>query len=144
MPNLQVSRTSTKSPEALWEVIADFPNIADWNSGVKASFATSAEARGVGATRHCDLSPAGALEERVLEWDEGKRMKIAVDSSQKAPVKTATVDFSITPEADGVRLVVDYEFTPKGGAAGRAAAPALKKVFTKAFTGFLNEWDETA
>ncbi len=144
MPSLQVTRTSTKSPDALWEVIADFPNIANWNSGVKTSVATSTGTTGVGATRHCELSPAGALDERVLEWEEGRRVKIAVDKASKAPIKYATADFSITPEGDHVRLDVDYQFEPKGGVAGRAASPALKRAFAKAFNGLLAEWDEAA
>ena len=144
MPSIQVTRTSTKSPEALWDVIADFPNIANWNSGVKTSVATSSDTGGVGATRHCELSPAGALDERVLEWEEGRRVKIAVDKASKAPIKNATANFSITPEENDVRLDIEYEFEPKGGVAGRAASPALKKVFTKAFSGFLDEWDAVA
>lgn len=144
MPSLHVTRTSTKSPEALWEVIADFPNIANWYSGVKTSVSTSTEGEGVGATRHCELSPAGALDERILEWEEGRRVKIAVEKTAKAPIKRATADFVITPEGDQVRLDIDYEFEPKGGVAGKAAAPALKKAFTRAFSGMLDEWDEAA
>ena len=144
MPNLQVSRTTTKSAEDLWEVIADFPNIADWNSGVKTSAATSPGERGVGATRHCELTPAGALDERVLEWEEGRRMKIVIEKAAKAPIKTATADFVISREGDATRLDIDYEFTPRGGIAGKAATPALKKAFTKAFSNFLEEWDAAA
>lgn len=144
MPNLQVTRTSTKSPDALWEVIADFPNIANWNRGVRTSVATSTDTSGVGATRHCELAPAGALDERILEWEEGRRVKIAVDKASKAPIKTATANFSITPENEHVRLDIDYEFEVKGGVAGKAAAPALKKAFTRAFSGFLDDWDKAA
>ncbi len=144
MPNIHVSRTSEKSPEALWDVIADYPNIASWNSGVKTSVATSAETTGVGATRHCELSPAGTLDERVLEWVEGRRVKIAVEQASKAPIKFATADFSITPRNDHVRLDISYEFEPKGGVAGKAASPALKLAFTRAFNGFLDDWDQAA
>ena len=144
MPTVQVTRTSAKSPEALWDVIADFANIADWNSGVKASRSTSSEPIGVGATRHCELSPAGALDERILEWNEGRSLKVAVDKASKAPIRSVTADFSITPEGDHVRLGVDYEFEPKGGVAGKVAVPALKKAFTRAFGSLLDEWDEAA
>jgi len=37
---------------------------------------------------------------------------------------------SITPEGDHIRLDIDYEFEPKGGVAGKVAAPALKKALT--------------
>jgi len=144
MPNLQVSLTSTKPKDALWEVIADFPNIADWNSGVKTSASTSSDERGVGATRHCDLSPAGSLEERILEWEEGSRVLVAVEQSAKAPVKKATADFMLTDTPEGVLLQVDYEYTPKGGALGKAAAPALTVGLTRAFNKFLVEWEAAA
>lgn len=144
MRSIDVSRDIAAPRSAVWEVLADFPNIADWNSGVKTSVATSTDTGGVGATRHCELSPAGALDERVLEWEDGRRVKIAVDKASKAPIKRATADFSITPEGDHVRLDVRYEFEPKGGVAGKAAAPALKLALTKAFTGFLDDWDRAA
>ena len=144
MPTLSVSRDTTKPKEALWEVIADFPNIADWNSGVKTSVATSVDERGIGATRHCELTPAGALDERVLDWEEGRRVVVSVDQAAKAPIKTAVADFSITETADGIRLGVDYEFTPKGGALGKAASPALTRAMTKAFGKFLEEWEAAA
>ena len=46
MPALQVTRTTDKAPEQLWEVLADFPNIADWFGGVKTSVSTSDSFRG--------------------------------------------------------------------------------------------------
>ncbi len=144
MPTLTVSRTSTKPREALWEVIADFPNIANWFSGVKTSVSTSTDERGIGATRFCELSPAGALDERVLEWEEGRRVVVSVDQAAKAPVKTAVADFSLTETADGVVLGVDYEFTPKGGALGRAVSPAMTKAISRAFTKFLDDWEAAA
>jgi hypothetical protein len=144
MPSISLERSTTKSKDALWEVIADFPNIAKWNSGVKTSVSTSDAERGVGATRHCQLSPAGALDERILAWEEGQRVKISVDQAKTAPIKTATADFTLTETPHGVLLAVDYEFTPKGGALGKAASPGLKLAFTKAFNGFLEDWDNAA
>jgi len=144
MPSIQLSRETNKSAEALWKVLADFPNIADWNSGVKTSFSTSTEPLGLGATRHCDLSPAGQLEERIGAIEEGKRMLVIIEQTKKAPMKTASADFSIEETPTGAIIGVNYEFVPKGGAVGRAAAPAMKKAFTRAFTGFLEEWDEAS
>jgi hypothetical protein len=63
-------RRAIEAPRhAVWEVLADFPNIADWNSGVKHSEATSEETGGLGTSRHYDLAPMGALEETITGWD---------------------------------------------------------------------------
>ena len=62
MREISVQRDIAAHRSAVWGVLADFPNIADWNSGVKVSRATSSATGGIGATRHCDLAPAGGLD----------------------------------------------------------------------------------
>ncbi len=66
----------------VWAVLADFPNITSWNGGVKKSFSTSDATNGVGAQRHCDLAPMGALEETVQVWEPEARMEISIDSAE--------------------------------------------------------------
>jgi len=129
----------TAKPEAVWAVLADFPNIADWNSGVKASHATSDATSGVGATRHCDLAPLGALEETIAEWDEGRRMVVNIDSAAKVPIKRGVATFVI----DGETTTVDYAYEP-AGVLGKLMAPVLSRQLTKGFQGFLQDLDAAA
>ena len=86
MRTINVSRRIPSAPEKVWAVLADFPNIATWNTGVAKSFATSDSTAGVGAQRHCDLAPFGELEETVKEWDDTRRMVISIDSAKKLPI----------------------------------------------------------
>lgn len=144
MPTLQVTRTTDKSPEALWDVLADFPNIADWYSGLKTSVSTSEAFNGVGATRHCELAPVGAIDERILDWEEGSRVRIAAEKYEKAPIKHAIADFRIVPEGEQTRLDLSFDFTAKGGVAGKAATPALKAALTKGFNQMLKDWEAAA
>ena len=144
MPTLQVTRTTDKSPEALWDVLADFPNIASWYSGLKTSVSTSEAPNGVGATRHCELAPMGAIDERILDWEEGSRVRIAAEKYEKAPIKHAIADFRITPNGGQTRLDLSFDFTPKGGVAGKAATPALKAALTKGFNQMLEDWEAAA
>ena len=144
MPTLQVTRTTDKSPEALWEVLADFPNIANWYSGLKTSVSTSEAFNGVGATRHCELAPVGAIDERILDWEEGSRVRIAAEKYEKAPIKHAIADFRIVPDGDQTRLDLSFDFTAKGGVAGKAATPALKAALTKGFNQMLKDWEAAA
>ena len=56
---VEASAVANVSKETLWNVIADFPNIADHVDSVKASAAIGEQISGVGATRRCDLQPLG-------------------------------------------------------------------------------------
>ena len=85
MREIHVNKVIEASGDSVWSVLADFPNIADWNGGVKKSFSTSNDVQGVGAPRHCDLSPAGSVEETVREWQEGEKMVISIDSATNFP-----------------------------------------------------------
>lgn len=144
MPGIQVQLESEKDPQALWDVIADFPNIAEWNTGVKVSHATSDETGGVGATRHCGFGAAGALHERVLEWEEPSRLKIEIEEAKRIPIKTAEVEFTLTPQGSGTLISVDYQFTPKGGPLSGAIGSMMKPKLAKGFEGFLDDWNSAA
>ena len=87
MRSIKVSRRIPTAPAKVWAVLADFPNIATWNTGVSKSFATSDSTGGVGAQRHCDLAPFGELEETVKEWDDTRRMVISIDSAKGSLVR---------------------------------------------------------
>lgn len=98
----------TAPQAAVWQVLADFPNISVWNTGVKASHATSDATSGVGAKRHCDLAPVGTLEETIAEWDEGNRLVINIDSATKLPIERGVATFTLTEAA----TTIDYEYEP--------------------------------
>lgn len=125
--------------EAVWAVLADFPNISDWNSGIKASHATSEATEGVGATRHCDLAPLGELEETIAEWDEGIRMVVNIDSAKKLPIERGVATFTIGEQA----TTIDYEYEPSG-LMGKLTGPILVKQLNKGFEGFLTDLDAAA
>ena len=84
MRSIDVSRDIPAPRSAVWEILADFPNISRWNTGVKVSFATSDAVGGVGARRHCDLAPIGELEETIQEWVPEERLVVAIDSAAKS------------------------------------------------------------
>ncbi|NNC93415.1 MAG: hypothetical protein HKN80_13080 [Acidimicrobiia bacterium] len=111
-------RRQVQAPRsAVWAVLADFPNIADWNSGV-------------GARRHCDLAPMGALEETISEWVPESRMVVRIDSAAKLPIKEGVVTFSLE-ERDGLTPTeVRYAYQPKFGVLGSMMGPVLDRQLT--------------
>ncbi len=142
MRSIKVSRRIPSPPAKVWAVLADFPNIATWNTGVAKSFATSDSTGGVGARRHCDLAPFGELEETVKEWDDARRMVISIDSAKKLPIAHAEVTFVLSPADDATEVSVNYEYKPKFGFLGQIMGSlVLDGQLTKGFKGFLNDLD---
>lgn len=129
----------------VWSVLADFPNIADWNAGVTTSFATSESVAGVGAQRHCDLSPTGSLEETIVEWAPEETMVVRIDSASKLPIRTGLVTFSLRDDGNGGSTTrVDYRYEPKWGPIGRLLGPVMDGQLKKGFSGFLTDLESAA
>ncbi len=142
MRSIKVSRRIPSAPAKVWAVLADFPNIATWNTGVSKSFATSDSTDGVGAQRHCDLAPFGELEETVKEWDDTRRMVISIDSAKKLPIAHGEVTFVLSPVDDATEVSINYAYKPKFGLLGQIIGNVAQDgQLTKGFKGFLKELD---
>ena len=142
MRSIKVSRRIPSAPAKVWAVLADFPNIATWNTGVSKSFATSDSTDGVGAQRHCDLAPFGELEETVKEWDDTRRMVISIDSAKKLPIAHGEVTFVLSPTDDATEVSINYAYKPKFGLLGQIIGNiALDGQLTRGFNGFLKDLD---
>ena len=125
-------------------VLADYPNIASWNTGIKQSFATSQATEGVGAMRHCDLAPMGALEETVKEWEPESKMVISIDSATRIPIKRGQMTFSLAEAGDNTDFQMSYDYEPKLAFLSFVVGPMLDKQLRKGFGGFLDDLEPAA
>jgi hypothetical protein len=142
---VKATRQMDASPDKIWAVLADFPNIADWNGGVSRSYSTSDATTGVGAKRHCDLAPMGALEETVTGWDEGKRMEISIDSAARLPIAHGLATITLSGADAATDVSVEYSYKPKFGFLGNLMGRfMLDGQFTKGFTGFLKDLEQAS
>ncbi len=146
MRMVSVSRKIQAPGSAVWDVLADFPNIADWNSGITRSYATGDQTGGTGATRHCDLAPAGTLDETVRKWEPRKKMVISIDSTTKLPIKRglATFDLAAGDTAGQTNVDMNYEYETKWGLLGKLMGAMLDRRLAKGFAGFLADLDTAA
>lgn len=142
MRQITVNRSFDTPRSAAWEVIADFPAIASWNSGVAKSFSTSHASDGPGATRHCDLAPMGELEETIVEWDPEHRMGVRIDSAKKLPIRSGLVTFEVGEQ--GQPTTITYAYEPRFGPVGRLMGPMIDRQLTRGFEGFLTDWEAAA
>ena len=139
MNNVTVTRMIDAPRSDVWAVLADYPNIASWNSGVAASHSTSEATEGVGATRHCDLKPAGGLEETIREWQPEDRLVISIDKATKIPIKNGLATFTLADDRDGTRFTLDYDYQAKGGPLSGLIGRVMKGQLQKGFAGFADD-----
>lgn len=100
--------------EEVWSELADFGGIYKWNPGVTDSRLTSDHAEGVGITRHCDLKPFGAIQERVTAWHPGERLTIHIYNADRLPLENAIADFTLSDSGDGhTEVTIDYSYDLK-------------------------------
>lgn len=75
------------SKQKVWEALADFGNVQNLSPNIKKSYLTSEDVVGLGSTRHCDFYSMGAsVDEKIIEWDEGKLMRIELYNPKKLPM----------------------------------------------------------
>jgi Polyketide cyclase / dehydrase and lipid transport len=110
--HLTVRRQVVASCPSVWAVFADFPNLADHWSGLKASRPLGDQTHGVGARRQVDLKPVGALVETVTAWEEGRTIATTNQPSALVPFKQAESRLTLEPDGDGTAITFDYRLCP--------------------------------
>lgn len=112
-----------------WEVISDFENIANVAPQVSASRLTSEQSTGIGATRHCDLTLFGStVEERIVEWDEGRSLKIDIYESKRIPlVGRQQGTFVVEEDGNGSRVIATLDYEVKYGPLGGLTHAAMMR-----------------
>jgi hypothetical protein len=121
--HLTVQRQVAASPDSVWGVCADFPNLADHWDGLRASRPIGDQTHGVGARRQVDLKPVGSMVETITAWEEGRTVATANQPSALVPFKQAESRLTLEPEGDGTAITFDYRYVPKGGPARSADRP---------------------
>jgi len=146
MRNVDIERTLAAPRSSVWAVLADYPNIADWNGGLTNSYAIGDAIEGVGAQRQTELAPTGAMRmrETVAEWVPEEKMVIAIDKVEKMPVKQATMTFALSGGGETTSLTMRYDYEPKGGPLAFIFGPLLDRQMKKGFHGFIDYLEPAA
>jgi Polyketide cyclase / dehydrase and lipid transport len=142
--HLTVRRQAAASCPSVWAVFADFPNLADHWSGLKASRRIGNQTHGVGARREVDLKPVGALVETVTAWEEGRALATTNQPSALVPFKQAESRLTLEPDGDGTAITFDYRYVPRDGAMGRLTGPVIDRMLRRDFESMLAAIEEAA
>jgi len=131
--------TINLSRTAVWKILSDFGNICHGHPAVSKSYVSSEQKQGVGATRHCDFTMMGAsAEERVVQWNEKKNIKISVYQLNKMPgIKTMEMDLVLRDSQEGTVLTGVMEYSMKNGFFDVMNHLVMKRMNAKLLSGIL-------
>ena len=145
MHSISVSKLLAAPQAAVWAVLADFANIAAWNSGVATSFHSGGPAEvQVGTQRHCDLKPMGGLDETLVALEAPDRAVVRIDRATRIPIRHGEVEFLLVPVDDGTTTTINYSFAAKGGPFAGVVGRMLKGQLVTGFSGFLDDLEAAA
>lgn len=142
--HITVQRRMAASKDSVWALFADFPNLANHWSGLRASSAIGDQTSGVGARRHVELKPIGSMDETVTTWEEGRRIDTENHPSMSVPFNRAETTLMLAPHGEGTVATFDYRYVPRGGPVGRVTGPLIDKMLTATFINMLAAAEEAA
>lgn len=142
--HLTVQRRMAVATAPLWDLFADFPNLASHWGGVRATKALGSQTSGVGARRRIVMKPIGNMDETVTAWEEGRRMDTRNQPSAVVPFKRAESSLRLEPDGDGTLATFDYRYVPRGGPIGRLTGPLIDRMLTRTFTDMLAATEQAA
>ncbi|NUO47222.1 MAG: hypothetical protein HOV80_00040 [Polyangiaceae bacterium] len=97
---------------AVWKLLSDFESTPAWNTKVSSTRLVGDVRRGVGVSRESELEGAGVLREDVVEWDEGKWMRVHLSDSS-LPLASAKLMLGVEPCGPGrSTVIVEMEYEP--------------------------------
>jgi len=126
MITLSASVCIDASPAAVWAALSNLEGIHLWTDVIHHSYCIGEHTRGVGAVRVCELRGDVRLEERMIEWTEGR--SLAYVGEGLPLVRRAVNRWSISPEEGRTLLTTVSEVELKGGWLGRLGEPLLRIV----------------
>lgn len=117
------------SPEAIWEVLADFGAIAEWVPMIQHSCLLSEQTEHPGTVRRVQIARQ-TLVERVVTWRPAR--ELAYDIEGLPPmVGTARNTWRLTPSGDGTDVTLTTEIETGPNPVKRfAATKALERMAT--------------
>ena len=135
--HITVHRRMAAPVDAVWAVLADFPNLADHWSGLRSTRAIGEQTQGVGARRFVKLMPMGSMEETVTRWEDGRTISTRNLPSASVPFSRAASTLHIEPDGDGTAATFSYHYLPRGGPLGRLTGPLIDLMLAALFRSML-------
>ncbi len=125
--------------QKVWDALADFGNVQNMSPNISSSYLTTEQKNGVGAQRHCDFTSMGAqVEERIVEWNEGKSLKIDIYERKNMPmIANILAEFKVEGKDNKAVLRGSFEYSMSNGLGNVMNSLVMKKMNIKTWVLFL-------
>ena len=84
------------------------------------------------------------MRETVTEWTPEQRRVIAVDQTEKQPLKQGTMTITLSDGGETTPYTMSYDYEAKGGPLAFIYGPLLDRVYKKGFNGFIDDLEIAA
>jgi len=135
MSRISINRTVDASSPEVWEILADFGGVHRFHPLVERSPLLSDNNSGVGATRRCEFYDGKSITERVIDWTEGRSMRVAIIEGDM-PMDEAVAELSVRPiEGGRSEVTMTMEYEPSFGFAGKIMDKLMMRFMFKNMCG---------
>lgn len=133
--------TINASKDKVWEALADFGNVQNLSPNIKKSYLKSDDSDpvGLGSERHCDFYSMGAsVDEKIIEWDEGKLMRIELYNPKNLPmIRDIEALFELEEKNDQTLIKGTFEYGMSNSIGRFFNKLTMEKMNTKSWVSFL-------
>ena len=119
----------------VWPALAAYESVHHYHPLVERVSMSSEQQRGIGASRTCHMYDGTAVDEVVVDWQEGQGYKVEL-SNFSMPLKSATATLQVRSTGERsseVSIVMD--FVVKGGPFGWVMGQLLMKPMMRRMFG---------
>ena len=119
----------------VWQVVQEIGEIHSFHPLIKNSYRLN-EQKGIGAKRHCELKPMGAMDEQIIAWEEGTGFTAEVIGGKMLPpCEYMLGDLALQSEGTGTRVSFTFSYGMKYGILGKIMNQLFIKPQFKAAPG---------
>ncbi len=99
-----VTHTIDAPKDRVWELFANYADVASFHPGIEESRAIENVA-GVGGSRACEFGGGRGVNEQITAWEDGERITFRATEFRKVPLKRMIATFTFE-EVNGKTIVV--------------------------------------
>jgi len=139
---VRVSLIVNVSADKVWNVLKNFGGVEKYHTGVETSPLLGEKEFGLGAKRQCNFYDKTSVVEEVIEYEEGKRMKVEL-SEFSLPLKSAMAELRVERTGESSCAVsASMDFVVKYGPVGWVMGyfmmrPMMKRILKTLLTGMV-------
>lgn len=130
------------TPERMWEILSQYGDVSAFHAGVQESHKVegSDNKASLGCERVCNIVDMGlaiTLNERIIEYDEGKSYQYEVYEWKNFPIQKMLFGFTIVgTDATHTTLAIDIEYKAKPAFLTPLMAGKMRRLATDVLLGY--------